>query len=173
MVTVPRSGIDSERTVLPSVTPSPSGVRLADDPQVSGICAVARQGAFGASPRRASANHATGACARPPGHRAPPRSETCQRRPNADPAEARGVCAQRTCGLVAVAGSRCWLKPISDGCVSTERAANRICSRRCGSAHSLAQRPARALHPVDGPRRCNRPVRSRWPGRLAYGSRRW
>jgi hypothetical protein len=40
------------------------------------------------------------------------------------------------------------LKPISEGCVSTERAANRICSRRCGSSHSWrsGQRrdPARA-----------------------------
>jgi len=39
------------------------------------------------------------------------------------------------------------LKPISEGSVSTEQAANRICSRRCGSAHSW-----RSGHLPDVPR---------------------
>jgi hypothetical protein len=43
-----------------------------------------------------------------------------------------------------------WLKPISAGWVSTERAANRICSRRCRVPPLLVQRPARALDSVDG-----------------------
>jgi hypothetical protein len=38
-------------------------------------------------------------------------------------------------GLVAAA-MRWWLKPASEDCVSTDRAANKMCSRRRGSAQS-------------------------------------
>ncbi len=42
---------------------------------------------------------------------------------------------RRVYGLVAAA-MRWWLKPMSEGWVSAARAANRMCSRRAGSAHS-------------------------------------
>ena len=45
------------------------------------------------------------------------------------------VCGWVCYGLAAAA-MRWWLKPVREGCVSAERAANKICSRRRGSVHS-------------------------------------
>lgn len=55
--------------------------------------------------------------------------------PNVRYCRMAGVLAWASRGLVAAA-MRWWLKPVSEGCVSTDRAADKMCSRRCGSAQS-------------------------------------